>query len=91
LCPGPVNTRIAREAPKLLQPLVGLILLFFKSPKKASRPIVFLACSPQIEDDTGIYLHVMNRKEPSDQAKNSDFGKALWEKSRELIASPPGL
>jgi NAD(P)-dependent dehydrogenase (short-subunit alcohol dehydrogenase family) len=90
LCPGPVNTKIAREAPKLLQPLVGLILLFFKSPKKASRPVVFLACSPQIEGETGIYLHVMTRKEPSEQARNREYGKTLWEKSRELTVSPPG-
>jgi NAD(P)-dependent dehydrogenase (short-subunit alcohol dehydrogenase family) len=86
LCPGPVNTRIAREAPALVQPLLQLIFgIFFRSPKKASEPILYLAGSPEIEGTTGRYLHLMSPKKPSPEAMDPENGRLLWEASLKLL------
>ena len=46
LCPGPVNSNIAREAPVVFKPLLKLVFsIFFKSPRKAAEPVVYLAAS----------------------------------------------
>ena len=45
LCPGPVHSAIAREAPLLLKPLVyPLMKLFFLPPAKAAAPVSYLCC-----------------------------------------------
>ncbi len=86
LCPGAVNTNIARDIPKFLHPIIKLFfLIFFKSPKKASRPVLYLACSRAIEGKSGIYLHMMSPKEPSPQAGDPEIGKKLWRKTEALI------
>ena len=44
LCPGPVNTSIAREAPTVFKPLLKVIFgLFFRSPQDACEPVVYFA------------------------------------------------
>ena len=86
LCPGPVNTKIAREAPKLIQPLLKLFFaVFFRSPKKAAEPIVYLACSPDMEGKTETYIHLMEEKETSPESADPKNGAVLWEKSARLI------
>ena len=50
LCPGPVNSNIAREAPWLFKPLLRLVFfLFFSSPKKASEPLVYFSASKDVK------------------------------------------
>jgi len=86
LCPGPVATNIAREAPNLLKPLIKLFFhLFFRSPMKASDPIVFFASDPAVSDKTDIYLHLMVKKDPDTRTADPETGKKLWDKSKELI------
>jgi NAD(P)-dependent dehydrogenase (short-subunit alcohol dehydrogenase family) len=90
LCPGAVNTNIAREAPGWIQPLMKIIFrLFFASPEKACGPAVYLSCSPLIEGKTGIYLHLMNEKEPASWAADLDAGKRLWDLSERLLETGP--
>ncbi len=86
LCPGPVNTRIAREAPVIFQPLLKLIFaLFFKSPEKAAEPVIYFATSQDVADKSFDYLHLMTRKEIDRQAADADNGRRLWEMSEELL------
>ena len=60
LCPGPVNSNIAREAPKLFQPLLKIVFgIFFKSPAKAAIPVLYLAASPDLEGKPFDYLFLM--------------------------------
>lgn len=67
--PGPVNTRIARSAPRLIRPFAKLVLpLLFQSPEQASAPAVYLACSPDMDRKTGLYMHLMQFRAPSDRA-----------------------
>lgn len=88
LCPGPVATNIAREAPKIFRPLVRLIFhLFFRSPMKASDPIVFYASDPSISGKTDIYLHLIVKKKPDPRTADPETGRKLWEKTKELVES----
>ena len=87
LCPGGVSTRIARDAPALLKPIVNPALrLFFRSPEKAIAPIIYLCCAPEAGTSTGMYLHLMNRKQVSDSAADPDNGARLWEASDAMVA-----
>ena len=63
LCPGPVNSNIAREAPALFQPLLKLVFgIFFRSPKKACRPVSYLAASSDLEGKTEKYMFLIHIK-----------------------------
>jgi hypothetical protein len=66
------------------------MFLFFKSPGKAAEPLVYLSCAPEIEGNTGIYLHVMSRKPVSEEAADPETGRMLWEKSEALLEAKSG-
>ncbi len=86
LCPGPVNSGIAREAPGIFQPLMKLVFaIFFKSPEKAAEPVLYLACSRDMEGKPFDYLFRMTRKSIDEKAAAEENGKKLWEMSEELI------
>lgn len=87
LCPGGVSTKIARDAPALLKPIVNPALrLFFRSPEKAIAPIIYLCCAPEAGTSTGMYLHLMSRKQVSESAADSENGTKLWEASEAVVA-----
>jgi NAD(P)-dependent dehydrogenase (short-subunit alcohol dehydrogenase family) len=86
LCPGPVNSGIAREAPAWIKPLLKVLFwLLFRSPGRAAEPVVFLCCSRAIEGRSGIYLHLMTEKAPSAEALEEEAGRRLWQQSERLI------
>jgi NAD(P)-dependent dehydrogenase (short-subunit alcohol dehydrogenase family) len=86
LCPGPVNSGIAREAPALFQPLMKLIFaIFFKSPRKAAEPVVYLAVSKDLEGKPYDYLFKMSRKEIDEKASDPGNGRKLWELSEGIV------
>ena len=85
LCPGPVNSNIAREAPRIFQPLLKLVFgIFFRSPKKACQPVSYLAASSEVEGKTGEYMFLMQKKEMDKKATDPQNGKRLWELSERL-------
>lgn len=86
LCPGPVNSNIAREAPKVFQPLLKLTFsIFFRSPEKASEPVLYLAASNDVEGKAIDYLFLMSRKAMDPKATDPENGTKLWEVSEELM------
>jgi NAD(P)-dependent dehydrogenase (short-subunit alcohol dehydrogenase family) len=88
LCPGPVNSNIAREAPKLMQPLLKLVFsIFFRSPEKASDPIMYFASETNHDGRPIDYLFLMQQKEMDEKALDEVNGKKLWELSQGLIDS----
>jgi NAD(P)-dependent dehydrogenase (short-subunit alcohol dehydrogenase family) len=90
LCPGPINSDIAREAPVWIKPLLRVIfLLFFRSPRRAAEPVVFLCCSAAIAGRSGIYLHLMTEKAPSPGTLDEEAGRRLWRASDRLLGSGP--
>jgi len=85
LCPGPVNSNIAREAPALFQPLLKLVFgIFFRSPKKACSPIIYLAASKELEGKTGNYMYLMQEKAMDEKATDPENGAQLWKLSEQL-------
>lgn len=92
LCPGPVNTAIAREAPWFLKPLVvPMMKFFFLTPEKAARPVSYLCCADDAGKRSGIYLHMLREKHPSGHATDPANGVCLWEASEALLETqaPP--
>ena len=86
LCPGPVNSNIAREAPGIFKPLLRLVFaIFFRSPKKASEPVLYHAASKQQEGKLFDYLFLMERKAIDEKAEDPENGKKLWKLSEELL------
>lgn len=86
LCPGPVNSNIAREAPAVFQPLAKLIFkAFFRSPEKACEPVIYLTASKAVEGKPTDYLFLMSRKEIDEKATNLENGKKLWKMTEELL------
>ncbi|HTX87387.1 MAG TPA: SDR family NAD(P)-dependent oxidoreductase [Bacteroidales bacterium] len=86
LCPGPINSNIAREAPKIFHPLMKLVFgIFFRSPAKAAVPVIYLAASPDLQGKKFDYMFLMSRKEIDPKAADPANGKKIWEKSEELL------
>jgi NAD(P)-dependent dehydrogenase (short-subunit alcohol dehydrogenase family) len=87
LCPGAVASNIAREAPVLIRPVLGPIMRgLFRSPENAAAPVVYLACAPEIDEQTGLYLHMLKHSAPSEQAADPEVGRRVWEESAKLLA-----
>jgi len=86
LCPGPVNSNIAREAPKMVQPVMKLVFkIFFNSPENAAEPVVYLTASKVIEGKPTDYLFLMSRKPVDELASNPENGKRLWGLTEKLL------
>ncbi len=86
LCPGPINSNIAREAPLLLRPVLAPIMkAFFLSPAKAALPVTYLCCSDAAGERTGLYLHMMREKPPAPEASDPQNGAKLWSASEALL------
>lgn len=86
LCPGPINSNIAREAPAAFRPLLRIIFrLFFRSPEKAAEPVIYFAASPDVEGKAIDYLFLMGRREMDRKATDPSNGKRLWNLSEKLL------
>ncbi len=86
ICPGPIDSNIARAAPSWSKPLLKIIFkLFFNSPEKAAEPVLYLACSAAVEGQSDIYLHMMQEKEMDVRAVDRELGVELWKRSLSLI------
>jgi NAD(P)-dependent dehydrogenase (short-subunit alcohol dehydrogenase family) len=86
LCPGAINSNMAREAPTLLKPILKPVMaLFFQSPEKASIPVDYLVVSDDMGRKTGGYMHMLRTKEPSEASMDPQKGALLWTKTEELL------
>lgn len=80
MCPGPVNSNIARETPAWLRPLLAPVMqTFFRAPSIAAQPVIYLACSPDLAGEQGVYMHMLKRKAPSPLGSDAGNGRKLWE------------
>jgi NAD(P)-dependent dehydrogenase (short-subunit alcohol dehydrogenase family) len=88
ICPGPVNSNIVKEAPLLLRLILRSIFsVIFKSPKKACRPVVYMAISIDYEGRTNEYLHMFRHKKMDPKVYIPEEGTKLWDRSVELWKS----
>lgn len=87
LCPGGVATNIVKDAPRLLRPGFNAWLRrFFQAPEEAIGPAIYLCCAEEAGISTGMYLHMMHRKEVSLDAADPGNGARLWEASEAMVA-----
>ncbi|MEL6322909.1 MAG: SDR family NAD(P)-dependent oxidoreductase [Pseudomonadota bacterium] len=88
MCPGPVNSNIAKSAPAWLRPVVkGVMGSLFPSPEKAAEPAIYLAASPDVSGESGVYMHLMTVKDPSDAAMHDDDAKFVIEFANKVFAA----
>jgi len=86
MCPGPVNSNITKEAPWLLRKVLnGIFYIIFKSPIKASQPILYMTLSPEFRGKTNEYLHMFNQKRMDEKTYEVEEGKKLWSATYELL------
>ncbi|HUM46597.1 MAG TPA: SDR family NAD(P)-dependent oxidoreductase [Chitinophagales bacterium] len=86
LCPGPVNSNIAREAPAVFKPLLKAVFkIFFRSPKVAVQPVIYFAASSEVQGKAMDYLFLMQRKEMDEKAVDEENGQKLWQLSERLL------
>lgn len=86
LCPGAIASRIAREAPRPIRPLLDLVMrVAFNPPERAAAPVVYLATEERAGARTGMYLHLMRPKALSSLAVDEAAGRRLWEESARLL------
>jgi len=86
ICPGPVNSSIAREAPTLFQPLLKVIFgIFFNSPEKAAVPVVYLLASKDLEGKPLEYLFMHEKKDMDSKTADPGNGRKLWRLSESLL------
>jgi NAD(P)-dependent dehydrogenase (short-subunit alcohol dehydrogenase family) len=86
LCPGPIASNLARDAPPFLQAIVDPVMkTLFRSPEAAATPVVYLAAAPELAGDTGWYLHLMRRKSPAPLAMDAANREALWSRGERLL------
>lgn len=82
ICPGPVNTNIIRRAPFIVRVIMrGIFTLFFQSPEKAAKPVVYMGISEDFEGKSCEYLHMFNQKQMDPKVYDQEEGKKLWENS----------
>ncbi|MFN2378243.1 MAG: SDR family NAD(P)-dependent oxidoreductase [Candidatus Binatia bacterium] len=87
LCPGPIASGIARDAPPWLRGAIDPVMrLMFRSPERAAAPVVYLGAAPELAGDSGWYLHLMRRKTPSPLAMDAANRERLWRGGEALLA-----
>jgi NAD(P)-dependent dehydrogenase (short-subunit alcohol dehydrogenase family) len=86
LCPGAINSNMAREAPAWLKPILKPVMaLFFQSPEKASVPVDYLVGADEMGAKTGEYMHMLRMRDTSEPSMDPDKGALLWRKTEELL------
>jgi len=86
ICPGPVHSNIVKEAPWLLRMVLkGIFWVIFKSPAKASHPVVYMALSEDYRGTTNQYLHMFNPKDMDPKVYDRVEGEKLWVRSMALL------
>lgn len=87
MCPGAIDSSIAREAPEWSKSVLSWVFrAFFQAPDHAAQPVVWLATSPSLERETGVYLHMRTRAEPSSIVGDDLAGARVWREAHQLLA-----
>lgn len=86
--PGVVRTGFGKNEGGIWKILTTIGSPFFRSPRRGSRGLVWLALSPEGGELTGAYLEDEKVTEPSAQAQDDELARGLWERSAELVGLP---
>lgn len=88
LHPGAVATNIWSSAPGWAKPLLAVFKLFMLSPAAGARTIVYLASSPEVGEQTGLYFEKNRPKAPARLARDDALAERLWAESARLVNLP---
>jgi len=92
ICPGPVASEIAREAPWPIGPITKYCMgLVFPAPSIAALPVIDLAVTARDEGPAGVHYHMSEARPAGAGASDDAIGAWLWDETQKLIAarSPP--
>jgi NAD(P)-dependent dehydrogenase (short-subunit alcohol dehydrogenase family) len=84
LHPGVVATNFGGQFTGIAGMAMKLFRPFMIGPNKGAETIIYLATSPQVEGQTGLYFSKKKPKEPSKDAQSLYYAQELWEVSRKL-------
>ncbi|MCX4245409.1 SDR family NAD(P)-dependent oxidoreductase [Paraliomyxa miuraensis] len=86
MCPGPVDSEIARDAPPGLALFMkAMFKVFFRKPEVAAGPAVYMSVAPGYGERTGEYLHMWNPKRMDEKCYDAEEGVRLWEHTEGLL------
>jgi NAD(P)-dependent dehydrogenase (short-subunit alcohol dehydrogenase family) len=86
--PGVVRTGFAKNENGIWKVVATLCALFFRSPERGARSLVWLALSDDAAALTGAYVQDEKEVTPSAQAQDDNLAGRLWERSAELVGLP---
>jgi NAD(P)-dependent dehydrogenase (short-subunit alcohol dehydrogenase family) len=84
LHPGVIRTRLGRDMGPHIRAGWGIASLFFGSPRRGARTIVYLASAPEAGEVSGAYFENSRRRGLRGQAADDFFAERLWEESERL-------
>ena len=85
LHPGVIRSRLGRNMGGIVRGGWGVARLFFGSPRRGARTIVYLASLPEAGQVSGGYFVGERRQAVVGQAANDFFAEELWRRSEELV------
>jgi NAD(P)-dependent dehydrogenase (short-subunit alcohol dehydrogenase family) len=86
--PGVVRTGFAKNENGIWRVIATLGAPFLRSPERGARSLVWLALSDDAADLTGDYIEDERVVVPSDQARDDNLARSLWEQSARLVNLP---
>ena len=87
LHPGFVATRFGDQSGGLLQALMPLAKLMAVTPQQGADTIIYLASSPDVAGQTGLYFYKRKPVTPSAEAQDDTAAARLWAESERLEAA----
>jgi len=89
LHPGAVATNIWDQAPAYTRPIFSLAKrLFMITAAAGAEAVVYLATSPEVEGQTGLYFDKNRPRFPSRLAQDDALARRLWDESARLVNLP---
>src|SRR3954447_882254 len=88
LHPGVVRTGFGKNDNPLFRIAVSLAGVFFRSPERGARSLVWLALDPAAAELNGAYVVDEEVREPTAQARDDALASALWGASERLAGLP---
>jgi NAD(P)-dependent dehydrogenase (short-subunit alcohol dehydrogenase family) len=88
LHPGVIRSRLGRNMGGIVRGGWGIARLFFGSPRRGARTIVYLASAPEAAEVSGGYYVGERRQAVAGQAADDFFAEELWRRSEELVGLP---
>jgi NAD(P)-dependent dehydrogenase (short-subunit alcohol dehydrogenase family) len=87
--PGVVRTGFGKNDNPLLRLGISIAGLFFRSPERGARSLVWLALDPAAAELNGAYVIDEKVAQPSAQAQDDALARALWGASERLVGLMP--